>query len=147
MKKTIVSFVLVICIMLSMSVATTAVTPLSLDASSQLDQYSVLLKANGNGDMSITMTVDGVTKMIEVGVDEVFIEEKNTATSSWHEFDTYYGMDDKDTFYDYDSYDYIRTIHFNGTVGKYYRVTLSVFGKNEKGTDTGWVTSITVRCK
>ena len=84
MKKTIVSFALAICIMLSMSVATTAATPFSIEASSQLDQYSVLLKANGNGDMSITMTVDGVTKMIEIGVDEVFIEERNTATSSWH---------------------------------------------------------------
>lgn len=142
MKKRIISFALIICVLFSVAGTASA----AMDASSQLEQYTVLLKANGNGDMSITMTVDGATKMSKIGVDEVYIEEKNTSTSTWHEFDTYYGMDDKDTFYDFDSYDYIRTIHFTGVQGRYYRVTLSVYGKNDKGSDTGWVTSKTVRC-
>lgn len=146
MQKRIISFALVICVLFSLASSIQAASR-TIEASSQLEQYTVLLKANGNGDMSITMTVDGVTEMKKIGVDEVFIEEKNTSTSGWHEFTTLYGMDDKETFYDYDSYDYIRTIHFDGTPGKYYRVTLTVYGENTKGVDTGWVLSSTVRCR
>lgn len=143
MKKRLISLTLVVCILFSLAGLANA----GILASSQLERYGIALTAKGNSDMAISIFVDGVTEMEKIGVNEVFIEERNTATSGWHEFDTYYGMDDKDLYYDFDSYDYIRTLHFDGTPGKYYRVTIIAFGKNSAGMDTGTVTSSTVLCK
>ena len=146
MRRRAVTLLLVVCIVMSVANAVFAreVVPY---ASSYLDRYGVSLIAAGDGQMAIDMSVDGVSKMSKIGVMEVYIEEKNTSTGSWHEYDTLYGMDDPDTFYDYNSYDYLRTIYFDGVVGRYYRVSLIVFASNSSGSDTGEITSYTVRCK
>lgn len=146
MLKKFVSIVMVLCICCTMilGVGAKEVTPY---ASKYLEEYSVSLIAVGDGEMAIDMIVDGVTKMTRIGVMEVYIEEKNTSTGSWHEYDTLYGMDDPDTFYDYNSFDYMRTIYFDGVVGRYYRVTITAHAVNSSGSDHGDVTSYTVRCK
>ena len=146
MRRRAVTLLLVVCIVMSVANAVFAreVVPY---ASSYLDRYGVSLIAAGDGQMAIDMSVDGVSKMSKIGVLEVYIEEKNTSTSSWHEYDTLYGMDDPDTFYDYNSYDYLRTNYFDGVVGRYYRVTITAHAVNSSGSDHGDVTSYTVRCK
>lgn len=146
MKKRILPLLFVVCVLVSM-ISTVGARTVVPYASKYLDQYGVSLVAEGNGRMAIDMTVDGVSKMTRIGVREVYIEEKNTSTGSWHEYDVLYGMDDPDTFYDYNSYDYLRTIYFDGVVGRYYRVTITAHAVNSSGSDTGDVTSYTVRCK
>ena len=141
MKKKIICILVIIGILLSMSI------PASARASDYLDQYTVGLSAEGNGKMAICVTVDGVTKMDKIGLLEVAIDEKYTSTGSWHEYEVYYGMDDPDKYYDYDSYDYFHTLYFDGVPGRYYRVTLTVYAGDSTGHDTGWITSPTTRCK
>ncbi|MCI8526489.1 MAG: hypothetical protein HFF17_11380 [Oscillospiraceae bacterium] len=144
MRKRAASLLIVIAVLLSLAGAAEAAAE---RASAYLERYTISLRAKGSGRMAIVMTVDGVDEMREIGVDEVFIEEKNSSTASWHEFDTYYGMDDPETYYDYNSYDYLRTVYFDGTPGRYYRVTIVAFAADKTGSDTGWVTSSTVLCK
>lgn len=146
MKKRILPLLFVICVLVSI-ISTAGAREIIPYASKYLDQYGVTLIATGDGEMAIDMFVDGVSKMSKIGVMEVYIEEKNTSTGSWHEYDTLYGMDDPSTFYDYNSYDYLRTIYFDGVVGRYYRVSLIVYAGNSSGSDTGEITSYTVRCK
>ena len=142
MKKRMVSALLILGLLFSM---TTAVYG-AVNASDYLEQYSVGLVAKGNGRMAYPVTVDGVTKMDKIGLMTVIIDEKNTSNGTWHEYEVYYGMDDPDTYYDYDSYDYFHTLYFNGVPGRYYRVTLLVYAGDSTGCDTGWITSATVRC-
>ena len=50
-------------------------------------------------------------------------------------------------FYDYNTWDYVGTTYFQGTPGVSYRVTLTVYARNSKGSDTGYITSYTVVCR
>lgn len=44
-------------------------------------------------------------------------------------------------FYEYNSRDFVGTTYFQGTPGVSYRVTLTVYARNSKGSDTGYITS------
>ena len=41
----------------------------------------------------------------------------------------------------------VGTTYFQGTPGVSYRVTLTVYARNSKGSDTGYITSYTIVCK
>lgn len=154
MKKSI-SLIMAICMALSLtctafaadvdtSEATyMATTYNSIRASYYLDGYSVGLCADGNGQMAVAMTVDGVGVMDKIGVRELYIEQKINGV--WEFYDSLDAAEHPE-FYDYDSRDYIATTYFTGTPGVSYRVTLTAYAKKGTGSDTGYVTSPTVVC-
>ena len=141
MRKRFVHILLVVCLIFALSSSAGA------RASEYLNDYIVSIDAIGNGKIELVMVVDGVSKMDEIGVMEISIDEKNSSTASWHSYDVVFGMDDPDTFFAYDSYDYYGGYTFDGTPGHYYRVTLLVYARNGSGSDTGWITSGTVKCE
>lgn len=77
MRQKILSSILVVSLVFSFACTVGARKEITPYASSYLEQYSVSLAADGNGVMSIDMSVDGVSKMSKIGVMEVYIEEKN----------------------------------------------------------------------
>lgn len=105
---------------------------------------SVGIEARGNGTIAVTMTVDGKGKMEKIGVIEVEIEQK--VNGNWRYYDSQYGAEHPE-FYDYNTWDYVGTTYFQGTPGVSYRVTLTVYARNSKGSDTGYITSYTVVCR
>ena len=141
MRKHFISILLVVCLLFALTL------PAGARASNYLNDYIVSINPVGNGEIDVTMVVDGVREMDMIGVLELAIDEKNTSTSSWHEYEVYYGNDDPDTFFAYDSFDYFNGITFTGVPGRYYRVTLIVYAGDSTGSDTGWITSGTVKCE
>lgn len=141
MRKKMTAFLLVICILVTTS-------PLAgARASDYLERYAIQLRAGGSGSMTINMSVDGTGPMSRVGVQKVVIDEKNSSTGTWHTYETWAGADDPDLYYATDAWFYMHTHYFDGTPGKYYRVTITAHAVlNGSGSDTGTVTSTTVLC-
>lgn len=113
-------------------------------ASQYLDGYSVGIEARGNGKIAVAMTVDGTGIMEKIGVAEVEIEHKTNG--GWRYYDSLFAAEHPE-FYEYNSRDFVGTTYFQGTPGVSYRVTLTVYARNSKGSDTGYITSYTVVCK
>lgn len=113
-------------------------------ASKYLDGYSVGIEARGNGKIAVAMSVDGVGIMDKIGVREIEIQKK--VNGSWLYHDSM-SASEYPEFYDYNSRDYVGTAYFQGTPGVTYRVILTVYAKNSKGSDTGYITSYSVVCK
>lgn len=90
------------------------------------------------------MTVDGTGIMEKIGVAEVEIEYKTNGV--WRYYDSLFAAEHPE-FYEYNSRDFVGTTYFQGTPGVSYRVTLTVYARNSKGSDTGYITSYTVICK
>ena len=113
-------------------------------ASQYLDGYSVGIEARGNGKIAVAMTVDGTGIMEKIGVAEVEIEYKTNGV--WRYYDSLFAAEHPE-FYEYNSRDFVGTTYFQGTPGVSYRVTLTVYARNSKGSDTGYITSYTIVCK
>lgn len=150
MKRKIMSIMMMVAMLFSMNITAFAVDRIgapiahAMRSSSYLDSYSVGIEARGNGTIAVTMTVDGKGKMEKIGVIEVEIEKK--VNGNWRYYDSQYGAEHPE-FYDYNTWDYVGTTYFQGTPGVSYRVTLTVYARNSKGSDTGYITSYTVVCR
>lgn len=113
-------------------------------ASQYLNGYSVGIEARGSGKIAVAMTVDGTGVMDKIGVIEVEIEQK--VNGAWRYYDSLFASEYPE-FFEYNSRDFVGTTYFQGTPGVSYRVTLTVYARNSKGSDTGYITSHTVVCK
>ena len=131
MKRRLFSLFLMLIMMFSVGMTASAV-------------YSVGIEARGNGKIAVAMTVEARSKMEKLGVHEVEIEQK--VNGNWRYYDSQYGAEHPE-FYDYNTWDYVGTTYFQGTPGVSYRVTLTVYARNSKGSDTGYITSYTVVCR
>lgn len=145
MKKRFVSFLMAVLMIISVSGTTSAggieITPF---ASRYLDSYIVALAAKGNGQMSVSMSVDGTGVMDKIGVMEVEIDYLKNGSLQY--YDSLYASEYPE-FYDYNSRDFVGTAYFTGTPGVTYYVTLTVYAKKGTGSDTGYITSSAVVCK
>lgn len=147
MKKRTISLLTVVVLLFSLTTtALAAETQAMMDARSSivLDSYSVGIEARGGGQIVVVMTVDGKGTMDKIGVSEVYIEKK--VNGVWKEHETQDAVEHPE-FYDYNSQDYVGNAYFYGTPGVSYRVTLTVYARNSKGSDTGYITSYTVVCE
>lgn len=120
-----------------------AVEPL---ASYTLDSYYVALSAEGRGVMSITAVVNGVGDQDKIGVQQIDIEYKTSINADWNYYDSLYASAHPE-LYDYGTDTFLGGIDFEGTPGHYYRVTITAYAKKGTLSDTGYVTSASVRCK
>jgi hypothetical protein len=152
MKRRLFSLFLMLIMMFSVGMTASAVyrpetgmpTINGTRSSAYLDGYSVGIEARGNGKIAVAMTVEARSKMEKLGVHEVEIEQK--INGKWTYYDSQYGAEHPE-FYDYNTWDYVGTTYFQGTPGVSYRVTLTVYARNSKGSDTGYITSYTVVCR
>ena len=152
MKRRLFSLFLMLIMMFSVGMTASAVyrpeigmpTINGTRSSAYLDGYSVGIEARGNGKIAVAMTVEARSKMEKLGVHEVEIEQK--VNGNWRYYDSQYGAEHPE-FYDYNTWDYVGTTYFQGTPGVSYRVTLTVYARNSKGSDTGYNTSYTVVCR
>lgn len=113
-------------------------------ASYYLDEYSIALDTDGDAVMCVSVSVDGVGMQDKIGISYIDIEEK--VGSRWSYFDTLYAADNPD-FYDYDSYDYMGDVYFEGTPGVEYRVIVCVYAEKDGGSDTRTITSESCVCR
>ena len=143
-KKTSISLFLIICVLVSM---VTTVNAVAERASEYLAAYSISVYSTRNDHMSVDVIVHGVDDMNKIGVQTLTIEEKNSSSGSWHYYDTLYGYDNPDEFYDYGVHLFANTFYFNGTPGHSYRVIAPVYAGNSQGSDTGKITSSASLCK
>lgn len=149
MKKTVhkaIALVLACFLVTSSALAYSDSSPDSLrsvgpQASYQLNQYSVALRNVSRGTMEVSFSVFGTQMyMTKIGAQEIVIEQEITS-GVWqecHSFSDYY---DTDTSY------HIDAIEFSVTPGVRYRATLTAYGEDSRGSDTGTVTSGALRAK
>ena len=143
MKK-IFSFILTIFMLVGVSgsaLANDEIMPLS---SLYIDAYGVALSAEGNGEMCVSMSVDGVGVQDKIGVVYVDIYEKRNG--QWYAYDTLYATDHPE-FYDYVSRDYMGDAYFEGTPGRSYYVTMKAYAGSDGGSDTRYISSEVVVCE
>lgn len=142
MKKRMVSLVLTVATLLGISGVACAVEP---RASYTLDSYYVGLTAEGDGEMNVSVIVNGVGVADKIGVQEIYIEHKTSPNGSWSYYDSLYGAENPD-FYVYNDRLFAKDIPFNGIPGEIYRVTVYAYAKKGSLSDTGHVTSGSATC-
>ena len=108
-----------------------------------LVSYGVDLLPLSNGQMAVEMSVNATGYMLQLGVQELYIEHKINGV--WQEFDTVYGIFHSD-FFEYNDYTYLGEYFFNGVSGRQYRVTMTAYARNSNGSDTGEVMSGAATC-
>lgn len=143
MRKRAFAFCLAVVMLLG---ATGMASAVEVRASHNLDDYSVALSAEGDGVMMVSVVVNGVGEQDKIGIRQIDIEYKTSASGTWEYYDSLYGAEYPE-FYAYNERSYLNEICFDGEVGHYYRVTITAYAKKGTLSDTGYVTSTGVRCK
>lgn len=145
MKCVFKAIIIVLAIIIGTSGVATAAGNLNMpQASLYLDSYGVDILAIGNGQIAIEMDVNATGTMTQLGVHELYIEQK--INGSWVEYGTVYGAVHSD-FYTYNDSTYLGEYIFNGVAGRQYRVTMTAYARNSTGSDTGEVMSGAVTCR
>ena len=141
MKKRFISLLLVVCMFLSLATVANA------RASEYLDGYVLDPIALGNGEIELYVRVEAVYDVDRVGIMLLQIEERNSPTSSWHSYDTLWGSDDPDKFYDYNFAYYTGIFVFDLTPGRDYRFTITAYAGDTTGFDTRVISTGAITCK
>ena len=113
-------------------------------ASDYLDGCSVRLRTNGVGSMAVDVTVDAVGIADVVGIIEIYVERQENG--KWYFYKSLDSVDHPE-FYEYNSRDYLATIHFDAESGYTYRVTITAYAEKGSGSDTLDITSYSCKCK
>lgn len=113
-------------------------------ASDYLDGCSVGLNSPSVGRLEVNVTVDAVGVADEVGIIEIYVERK--IDNKWKFYKSLDSVDHPE-FYDYNSRDYLATIHFDAESGYTYRVTITAYARKGSGSDTLDLMSYSCVCK
>lgn len=101
-------------------------------ASRYFDGYIIGMSAQGNGQMTVSFSVLGMSKMDKIGAYYIRIEEEY-GTDKWAKVFTAYGDSDPSTFYSYNAYDHSGGYTFTGVPGAKYRAVLKAYASNSEG--------------
>ena len=141
MKKTkILSLFLLICITASL-----LCMPASARSSNYLDAYRVVLTPQSGGKIAITVDVDGIRSMTQIGASTIYLYESTNGTDFT-----------RIKTYDHEKYPIMMGsgIHwlediatYYGVVGRYYYATAYCYAGDETGYDEKSYTTSIVRAK
>lgn len=129
MKKRIVPALLSVMLMLSVAIPCYAVQP---RASEYFDGYVIAMATPGNAQVAVSFSVLGMSKMDQIGVYYLRIEEEY-ATDKWAKTFTIYGSSDPSRFYSYNAYDHGGDYTFTGVPGVKYRAVIKAYASNSNG--------------
>lgn len=141
MKKTkIISFILLICLSASL-----LCVGASARSSNYLDLYGVVLTPQSEGKIAITVDVDGIRSMTQIGATTVYLYESTNGTDFT-----------RIKTYDYEKYPimmgsgrhfYKDIATYNGVAGRYYYAIGYCYAGDETGHDEKPYTTSVVRAK
>lgn len=117
----------------------------AVQSSEYLDSYCAILTAKSNGSMVITVDVEGVGYMPEIGAKTIYVYESTNGTDFYwfatYESKNYPKMMGSGTIF------YEDVITFTGTVGRYYCATAFVYAGNSTGGDERYCDTATKQAK
>lgn len=103
-------------------------------ASDYLFSYSAYVYPAGWGKIQVWFDVTGVNDLDEIGALEIQIyESKDNSTWTW--VDTYMHTEYPDML-GYDNYTHTSYIQYNGTIGRYYKAYVCIWGGRDGDGDT-----------
>lgn len=128
-----VSVILVVSCLLTNVASASSIVPY---ASDQIDAYDVNVTASGGGEIAIQFSVEGTGVMTKLGAERIKVyEDYETGWVLVGSFGkNYAGMTSSN------ENSYGTEIYFSGNSGSYYKVEVTVFATNSKGTDSRTVT-------
>lgn len=109
-------------------------------ASDYFDSYYFNFQMLGSGNMRITYGVFGTETMSKIGVSKIWIEEE-VGPNDWVTVNT------RGSSYTYNDMDHMDNFEYGGSVYSVYRVGISAYAQNSKGSETKTVYSEPVTCK
>ena len=126
------SFCLVLVGMLFAAYFVVPVSAISTRASAQIMRYSTDAKAVGNGRIAMKFSILGTDIMDTIGAKRIQIYSQVggrwVITEIYSQDDA--GMSDTDT------YTYANTVYYDGTIGTYYKIVITVFAEDDAGSDS-----------
>lgn len=144
MTKKFITVIIALCFVLGTLGAYAVGDGIAPRASYYLNDYSLVMVADGDGQMSVSYTVCATNIMTKVGAQS--IEIQRGSSSGWTTVKTYYGSENAD-FYSYDKVAHAGDVFFEGEVGKTYRAILTAYAGNSSGSDTATLTCTAKVCK
>ena len=141
MKRTkIVSLLLLICVTASL-----LCVQASARSSNYLDAYRVVLTPQSGGKIVITVDVDGIRNMTQIGASTIFLYESRYGTD-FTRIKTY-NYEDYPTMMGSGIHHYKDAATYYGVVGRYYYATAYCYAGDETGYDEKSYTTSIVRAK
>ncbi|WP_295740733.1 hypothetical protein [uncultured Oscillibacter sp.] len=141
MKRTkIVSLLLLICVTASL-----LCVQASARSSNYLDAYRVVLTPQSGGKIVITVDVDGIRNMTQIGASTIFLYESRNGTD-FTRIKTY-NYEDYPTMMGSGIHHYKDAATYYGVVGRYYYATAYCYAGDETGYDEKSYTTSIVRAK
>ena len=117
----------------------------AVQSSEYLDSYCAILTAKSNGSMVITVDVEGVGYMPEIGAKTIWVYE-STDGKLFHRIETYESKDYPEMMGSGTIF-YEDVITFTGTPGRYYYATAFVYAGNSSGGDERSCSTATKQAK
>lgn len=108
-------------------------------ASLQLAQYGISISNVSRGTMRATFTIHGThNQMSKIGAQEIVIEQE-VSSGKWQETASFSG------YYGYDCLFHMDSVTFSVQPGGNYRATLTAYAEDANGSDSGDITSGSLR--
>ena len=124
-------FLLVIISIISITLSTSAFAAVTRE-SAQLSSYSLDATSPGSGRIATKVVIVGSGKMKEIGVESIYIYEANG--TAWRYVDRF--SKDDPGMYSTDAYGFADTIYYNGEPKTDYKLVVTIFAKDSKGSDS-----------
>lgn len=117
----------------------------SARTSDYLDSYRASITPTGGGKLVITVDVDALGRMTEIGATTIYLYESNS-NGGFTRIKTY-SSDDYPFMLGSGTYFYEDLFTYNGVVGRQYYVKAFCYAGNSTGSDEKLFVSSTVTCK
>lgn len=128
-------------IILIPTVTASDISARGIQASYQLSNYYVSLSNVSSGRMSVIFNVVAThDKMTKIGAQKIVVQ-RDMGNGTWQTCNTFTG------YYGYNRLSYGSSIEIDVIPGQSYRATLTAYALDADGSDTGTVTSGTLRAK
>ena len=113
------------------SLLSTTVLAATPRASSYIKNTNVSISATGSGKVKITATVVGTGTMTRIGCKSIVVYE-STDNSNWTWVASYYDSD-YPAFMGTNKLSHTASVYHQGTAGRYYKATVTVYAGNSSG--------------
>lgn len=113
--------------------------------STYIKDYDISISATGNGKVKFSVTVESRNVMSRIGCKSIVVYE-STDNSNWIYVVSYYDSD-YPNFMGANKSSHTASLYHQGTAGRYYKATITVYAGNSSGGGVDYIQTGSVKAK
>lgn len=136
MKRTLKKKKILFLLLVFMATVTVSVGAVSVRSSLYLSRYRAWLNAKSGGEITVTIDVQAVDNMDEVGASKIILYESSNGGTSWTRVRTYLKSIYPEMYWEDEVLYYTTPVSHQGTVGYKYYAVVTVYASDSTGSDS-----------